>query len=183
LAWAGIIVIALLWNLFTSSNEPQVREAGFLALASLPSFVLFGLMGIRWGLEAIDRYSGVPTRRFRAPRTRPLQRIATGSIAVFAATLWGGVLLYLHAAVYTTKGIPPAWVPTRYHAIWRDVFEHGVFNFMNTKVTAADTVSQIVGVAGLQFFGLLLLFQGIRIIRDRQRSQIVRNDVREVVRV
>jgi uncharacterized membrane protein len=183
LAWAGIIVIALLWNLFTSSNEPQIREAGFLALASLPSFALFGLMGIRWGLEAIDRYSGVPTRRFRAPRTRPLQRIATGSIAVFAATLWGGVLLYLHAAVYTTKGIPPAWVPTRYHAIWRDVFEHGVFNFMNTKVTAADTVSQIVGVAGLLFFGLLLLFQGIRIIRDRQRSRIVRNDVREVVRV
>jgi hypothetical protein len=161
LAWAGIVAFAILMASRVGSRAPENLEVSFLDFASIPVFVLFGLTGIRWGLEALDRYSGSPTKHFKVLGTRPLLRIAAGLMAVFAAVLWGGGLLYLVAANYATKGISPTWVPTRYHALWQSVFEEGVSGF-NTKISIWDTVSQVGGVTGLLFLGLLLLLRGAR---------------------
>jgi TPR repeat protein len=156
LAWAGIVALVIL---LASFSRQENWELIYLDLASVPVFVLFGLTGIRWGLEAVDRYRGIPTKHFKVLSTRPLLRDATGLIAVLAATLWGGGLLYLVVAIYTTKGISPTWLPTRYHALWMSIFEDGVSSF-NTKVSIWDTVSQVGGATGLLFLGLLMLLQG-----------------------
>jgi hypothetical protein len=161
LAWAGIVAFAILLASRFGSRAPENLEVSFLDFASIPVFVLFGLTGIRWGLEALDRYTGSPTKHFKVLGTRRLLRIAAGLMAVFAAILWGGGLLYLVAANYATKGISPTWVPARYHALWQSVFEEGVGGW-NTKISIWDTVSQVGGVTGLLFLGLLLLLRGAR---------------------
>jgi hypothetical protein len=159
LAWAGLaaFVILMEWRVRAAGN----LEVSFFELASIPVFVLLGLTNIRWGLEALDRYSGSPTKHFKVLGTKPPLRIAVGLMAVFAAVLWGGGLLYLVAANYATKGISPTWIPTRYHALWQSVFEEGVSGF-NTKINIWDTASQVGGVTGLLFLGLLLLLRGAR---------------------
>ena len=160
LAWAGLAAFVILWG-SRVGRASETSEVLYLDFVSVPVFALLGLTGICWGLEALDRYSGSPTKHFKVLGTRPLLRIAAGLMAVFAAVLWGGGLLYLAGANYATKGISPTWIPTRYHAVWQSVFEQGVSG-VNTTINIWDTLSQVGGVTGLLFLGLLLLLRGAR---------------------
>jgi len=163
LAWAGLAAFAFLMAR-VGGRPSETSEVLYLDFASIPVFVLLGLTGIRWGLEALDRYSGSPTKQFKVLGTKPLLRITAGLMAVFAAVLWGGGLLYLVAANYATKGVSPTWIPTRFHSVWQSVFEEGVSG-LNTKISIWDTFSQVGGVTGLLFLGLLLLLRGARTSR------------------
>jgi TPR repeat protein len=159
-AWAGLLAFGILLG-WRERGAAENLEVSLFEFASIPVFVLLGLTGIRWGLEALDRYNGSPVKHFKVLGTRPLLRIAAGLVAVFAAVLWGGGLLYLVAANYATKGMSPTWVPPRYHALWQSAFEQGVTG-INTKIAIGDTASQVGGVTGLLFLGLLLLLRGAR---------------------